>query len=267
MITVQSLHVYPVKSCRGIDVDRTSLNQWGMLHDRAWVLSDPDGIMITQRTKPVLSQIYTGIDSGTLILSAPGHDDFCIAIDHIGNAAEVDVWTNICHGIDQGDAVASWIKMVSNIDARLLRIDPAYFREVEIPEKFAHLDGASTAFADGYPMLIIAQESLDDLNARLDEAVPMNRFRPNIVVSGCEPYAEDTWQHIQIGDVQFDVVKACERCVMTMVNQDTSKISKEPLKTIAKYRPGVTFGMNLIHRTLKDIKVGDELHIAADSVK
>lgn len=261
MFKVQSLHIYPVKSCHGIELSSSDINDWGLQWDREWIFADSDGQMMTQRTHAVLSRVHTQVAAEALLLSAHGHETLYIPYERAGAQATVQVWESSCTGLDQGDEAAAWIAAVCGLDARLLRYDPRQQRTVDIPEIFQNLPAATTAFADGFPMLIISQASLDDLNNRLQQSVSMQRFRPNIVISGCEAYAEDSWQKIIIGTVPFDIVKPCERCNIITINQETGVPSVEPLRVIARYREGVNFGMNAIHRAQDAITVGDAVQV------
>ena len=131
---------------------------------------------------------------------------------------------------------------------------------------YAHSENDQVGFADGYPILLLSEASLDDLNSRLETPLPMNRFRPNIVVTNTEHYAEDTWKTIRIGDITLDIVKPCARCAITTTNQDTAERGKEPLKILSTYRNhehGVIFGQNIIHRNQGQINIGDTVEILA----
>ena len=159
--------------------------------------------------------------------------------------------------IDQGDKPADWLSDWLGISVRLVHIDGRFRRKLD-PD-YAVSDEDHTGFADGYPILVISEESLQDLNSKLDSPLPMNRFRPNIVVKGCKPFAEDTWKRIRIGEIEMAVVKPCPRCVVTMIDKGTLKKNQEPLKTLGKYRTragGVMFGMNVIPMGVGTIKVG-----------
>ena len=148
---------------------------------------------------------------------------------------------------DQGDESAQWFSDWLGTSVRLVHVADGIQRRLN-PEYAVNADD-HTGFADGYPILIISEESLQDLNSRLEIPVPMNRFRPNLVVKGCEPYAEDTWNKIEVGDVELAIVKPCDRCVVTTIDKTTLEQSKEPLKTLAVYRKhplGAIFGQNII---------------------
>jgi uncharacterized protein len=164
--------------------------------------------------------------------------------------------------IDQGDEAAAWLSDWLGISVRLVHIADGFKRKLN-PNYAVNTDD-HTGFADGYPILIISEESLQDLNGRLDSAVPMNRFRPNLVLKGCEPFAEDTWKRIRIGDVEMALVKPCPRCVVTTIDKETLAKSKEPLKTLSVYRNhelGAIFGMNTIPLNEGRIEINMEVEI------
>ncbi len=212
-----------------------------------------------------MALIKPALDDHCLRLSAPGADAFELPVDQDGRRVAVSIWKDDGVGaVDQGDAAADWFSAVLGRSVRLVRFADDFVRQVD--QRYAPRETDQVGFADGYPFLIISEASLADLNTRLDEPLPMNRFRPNIVVSGApQAYAEDTWKEIRIGDVGFDVVKGCARCAITTTDQVTTRRSKEPLRTLMTYRPvrksGPLFGQNAIHRSTGTIHVGDSLEV------
>ena len=180
-----------------------------------------------------------------------------------GAQREVTVWRDQVAAIDQGAEVADWFSTHLGVACRLVRQADDAVRHVD--PVFACQPADQVSFADGYPLLLISEESLADLNMRLDAALPMNRFRPNVVTRGAgAPYAEDTWREITIGEIRFSPVKACARCVTTTTDQSTAERGVEPLATLASYRRvprGVLFGQNLIHHTRGTLRVGDATHV------
>jgi uncharacterized protein YcbX len=215
---------------------------------------DPHGCFVTQREQPRLALIATSLGSDGLALSAHGVDPLVVALDAPrGPVREVVVWASHLVAHDAGDAAASWLSAVLGIDVRLVRFDPAQTRRCD--PQYAGDSAAHTAFADGYPVLAIGEASLADLNSRLAAtgaaALPMNRFRPNIVLAGLEAYDEDHIDTIAADGVTLKLVKACTRCQVTTTDQDTARVGREPLATLAGYRmnpalAGVTFGVNAI---------------------
>jgi uncharacterized protein YcbX len=175
----------------------------------------------------------------------------------------VNIWQSKgVQAIDQGDESAQWFSDWLNFSVRVVRIADGYIRKVN--PQYAVTEGDHTGFADGFPILLISEESLQDLNSRLASSIPMNRFRPNIVVKGCEPYAEDTWNKIKINNVELAVVKPCPRCEVTTIDKDTLERSKEPLKTLGKYRKhtlGAIFGQNIIPINEGKLTVGMNVEV------
>ena len=248
MITISSLIYYPIKACRGFELDSARVERMGLQHDRRMMVVTPDGGFLTQREYPRLALVTPKLKDGTLELSAPNYDSIHVGIQTTGVPVAVDVWKSKgVQAIDQGEEAAQWFSGWLGTEVRLVHIADGYLRQVSA-EYAVHADD-HTGFADGYPILLTSEEGLQDLNSRLDTPVPMNRFRPNLVVKGCEPFAEDTWNRIRAGDVELAVVKPCARCEVTTIDKNTLETSKEPLKTLGKYRKqklGAIFGQNVI---------------------
>jgi hypothetical protein len=260
---VSALYVYPVKSCAGIAVQSAEVGPLGFTYDRRWMIVDANDEYVTQRKVKSLCRIGTAIDGASLTLTAPEMPT--LAIPTVGHAngpeRRVRVWDDRGCGNDQGKEAAEWItEFVS-------RESPGRYRLVfmdHVPWRYARQGHAAISFADGYPFLIISQASLGDLNSRLGEPVPMDRFRPNIVVEGCEPYAEDGWKEILIARTVLQGQAPCARCVIVTVDQTTGENGKEPLKTLTSYRKTpdgkVMFGRNFNHRNYGGrIAVGDRV--------
>jgi uncharacterized protein YcbX len=247
-ITISSLIYYPIKACRGFEVDSARVERMGLQDDRRMMVVTPEGGFLTQRENPRLALVTPKLNDGTLELSAPDYDSLQIGIQTTGVPISVDVWKSKgVQAIDQGEEAAQWFSNWLGTEVRLVHIADGYLRQVSA-EYAVHADD-HTGFADGYPILLTSEEGLQDLNSRLDTPVPMNRFRPNVVVKGCEPFAEDTWNRIRAGDVELAVVKPCARCEVTTIDKNTLETSKEPLKTLGKYRKqklGAIFGHNVI---------------------
>jgi len=266
-IKIQSLHYYPIKSCRGIEVDSTLVNRRGLEFDRSLLITDPHGMFLTQRELPRMALIGTELlpqNCGEMItLRAPEADPLTFLTSNEGRRRQVTVWESVCEAVDQGDEVAQWLSSFLGDSVRLVRIADEFHRQLDARYRLA--DDDETAFADGYPVLLLAQASLDDLNSRLAQALPMNRFRPNIVVTCCAACSEDNWQRIRIGGVEFAGVKKCARCKITTIDQENANVGKEPLTTLATYRylenRGVMFGQNMIPVNTGVIRVGDEVEL------
>jgi uncharacterized protein len=264
-ILVTELNVYPVKSCAGTRLDVAHLEARGIVHDREFMVVDASGDFLTQRELPRLALIVPSRSDDALELSAPGMPPFRLAPVVRGELRTVRIWRDQVDAVDQGELVSDWLSEFLHVNCRLVRqadnavrrVDPAYATDPR----------DEVGFADGYPLLLLSEKSLADLNRRLAEALPMNRFRPNVVVRGSgEAYAEDCWSRIRIGDVECSLVKACARCVTTTTNQLTAERKAEPLVTLATYRlvpGGVLFGQNLIHHTPGVLRIGDSLEVLA----
>ena len=250
MITVSGLCVYPVKSCRGIALQRARLTPGGLAHDREWMIVGPGGRFLTQREEPGLSLIGVELDPVSITLSAPGAGSVSVSLAHCGETVETRVWGDRCRAIDQGDAAAGWVSDVLGRDARLVRFDPKETRYSD-PAWTGEVE-AQNRFSDGFALLAISVASLRDLNARLDAPLPMDRFRPNLVLDGLPPYGEDALHEIGPGSPYLRAVKPCTRCIVTTTDQSSGRIDgPEPLRTLKSYRwdeelRGVIFGQNMI---------------------
>ncbi|HNE05889.1 MAG TPA: MOSC domain-containing protein [Anaerolineales bacterium] len=263
MITVSSLTYYPIKACRGFDVLASNIQRMGLEHDRRMMVVTPDGEFLTQREYPRLALVTPTLKNEAVTLSAPNVESIQFTVQSTGTPSPVNIWSSSgVDSIDQGDEAAAWFSNWLGISVRLVHMADGFKRKVN-PIYAVNADD-HTSFADGYPILIISEESLQDLNSRLDSALPMNRFRPNLVVKGCEEFAEDTWKRIRIGNVEMALVKPCPRCVVTTIDKETLAKSKEPLKTLSGYRNhelGAIFGMNTIPLNEGKIETGMTVEI------
>ncbi len=259
---ISALNVYPVKSCAGMGLTEARVGVRGLAvttpaghaGDREWMVVDPDGTFVTQREYPRLALVGTSVESGALVLTAAGKTPLPVSLDaHRIETREVVVWKSRVAAFDEGDAAARWLSSVLGADVRLVRFDPSHERLCN--PVFAGDSGAHTAFADGYPVLVIGEASLAELNGRLaargTPALPMNRFRPNIVLSGLEPFDEDHFDVLVASGVTMKLVKPCTRCRITTTDQRSAAVGAEPLETLGGYRMnerlgGVAFGMNAI---------------------
>lgn len=265
---VSGLFTYPIKACAGISLSDARLTPRGLADDRWMMVVDPDGRFLTQRECPTLGQVKPRLVADALALEAPGIESLSVSLRHGGQRHDVVVWKSTCAAIDQGDEVAGWFSHYLGRSVRLVRVADDFHRTLD--PRYTPRPSDTTAFADGYPILVLSEESLADLNHRLEIPLPMNRFRPNVAVSGAGAYAEDTWRSFTIGGLPFEGVKTCARCVVTTTDQVTAQRGKEPLATLATYRDserGVLFGQNVI-QTPPDgapswdwgtIRVGDEV--------
>lgn len=250
MPRITELNIYPVKSCRGIALSHAMLQPAGLEHDREWMIVRPDGRFVTQREQPRLASIVPAFEGAFLVLRAPEGRELRLPLQQEGAAVRVQCWRDVCSARDAGDAAASWLSRHVGESVRLVRFESTQRR-------LSSLDWtggveAENRFSDGFPVLLISEGSLADLNSRLGQPLPMNRFRPNLVVSGLLPYQEDTIDELVAGEVTLRAVKPCTRCIITTTDQNSGEVTgPEPIRTLKTYRlsrnpPGVLFGQNLI---------------------
>lgn len=265
MPTLSTLIYYPIKACRGFEVPAARVERMGLEHDRRMMVVTPEGQFLTQREFPRLALVTPTLQGDFLHLSAPGFDAIRVAVQSRGTTVSVNIWKSRgVQAVDQGEEAAQWFSEWLGAPVRLVHLAEGYLRRIN--EKYAINADDHTGFADGYPILLASEDSLADLNARLESPIPMNRFRPNVVVSGCEPFAEDGWKRIRLGEVELAVVKPCARCVVTTFDKDTLVRSPEPLRTLSTFRrgpKGVLFGMNVIPLAEGVISVGMPVEILA----
>lgn len=264
-IRVTGLYRYPIKSCRGQAVERTAFDARGIAHDREFVVVDADGKFLTQRQVPRMALVVPELTDDGLRVSAPGMASLAFTRQVEGDRLWVEIWKDRAVGVDQGDAVAGWLTAYLGQPVRLARMAEDHVRQVD--QTYARPDD-QTGFSDGYPLLLVSEESLEELNRRLaatgEAALPMDRFRPNIVVRGVEPHAEDGWGELRVGTMTLHGVKLCARCAITTTDQQTAETGKEPLRTFAGYRKfprGVMFGQNMTFDGAGGIAVGDAVHV------
>lgn len=257
-VVLSGLYVYPIKSCAGISLKSAELSATGLRHDRRWMLVDRTGEFMSQRAHPRMALISTRLSGECLVAGAPGMPDLEIPLRQENeDLIDVSVWGDDGRGAPVGTEADGWFTEFLRSPCRLVRKPDDDVRPVD--SLYAE-SGDQVGFADGFAFLLVSEASLADLNDRLEDPLPMNRFRPNLVVAGCGPYAEDGWSRISIGSVPFRVAEACPRCAITTVEQETGSRGKEPLRTLATYRKfdgEVLFGRNLIHDDLGTVRVGD----------
>lgn len=261
-LELQDIYIYPIKSLGGISVREAEVQQTGLAYDRRWMLIDSEGNFLSQRfcSQMALLQVYLHHE-GLLIT----HKDNLLTPLMItfncttGRSVKVNVWDDVCTASEVSVAANEWFSAALQMPVRLVYMPLGTERLVDT--NYAH-NNEIVSFADAFPFLLIAQASLDDLNTRLPHAVRMNRFRPNLVFKGGTPYIEDAIHTFRIGDICFEAVKPCARCVMTTIDQENGKKGTEPLKTLAAYRTvknKIMFGQNLVHRGGGVIRVGDKI--------
>jgi len=281
--TLSSLYIYPIKSCAGTALRESGVGQAGLDGDRRWMLVDAAGRFMTQRQWPAMALVRPELDGDLLRVQASGMPVLEIprAPAPAAAAMQVQVWNDITDGVDQGDAAARWFSDVLGAECRLVGLHPQARRHASLDYVRAwtarhgalapglgerHLFG----FADGFPLLVIGQSSLDDLNRRLGEGghapVGMERFRPNIVVAGLEPHDEDQIALLRAGEVAMPLVKPCARCAIPNIDPATGRSAEQPGRTLIAYRgttAGVLFGQNGLVQAPPGsvLRVGDALEV------
>jgi hypothetical protein len=275
---VSQLCIYPIKSCQAIQLQKAEVTYKGFAWDREFMLVDRKGRFLTQRQYPQLAKVIVKIAGENIFLSTVDNcvEPLSFQIDFTGAELEVEVWGDRTIALDRGDEVANWfhraLDLPTQYSCRLVRQSPRHLRTINRKTNFSKEEPVS--FADSSPFLITATASLDELNQRIGEIystsaqkVPMNRFRPNIVINTDEPFIEGNWKSIQIGEVKFDLVKPCSRCIMTTIDQTTGEKNtfREPLRTLGGFRQfgeqGVMFGENMTPQNTGSIAVGDRLQV------
>jgi uncharacterized protein len=265
MAVVQELFVYPLKSARGMARSAVRLTTTGFEWDRQWMAVDAQGTFISQRTHPYLAQVAPAITGDSLTLTARDLEPLRLPLAAMGEAVSVRVWNDRCTGLDQGDDAAEWISRAVGDVLRLVRQSPLLDRLAD--PKFAGSAPTPVSFADGYPFLVCNQASLADLNARMPEPIPMERFRPNIVLTGLSAFAEDRIDTIQLGEITLQLVKPCTRCIITSTDQRSGELATNPLPVLRTFRfnrdlLGVAFGENAVLRS----GVGSSIERGAECV-
>lgn len=266
---ITQLNTYPVKSCQGVSLRESRLMTEGLEYDRLWMIVTPNGHFLTQRELPRLGLIASSVRDDDLMLTIPGVDSISVPSPLDSSSRVVDVWRDNCRGFDCGDVIASTLTRFLERDVRLVKFDPSMARFSD--RQFTSEIAAQLRFSDGFPVLLIAEESLEDLNVRLPTPLPMNRFRPNVVIRGLGPYSEDLVHEFHVGAVTMRVVKPCMRCKITATDQATAEVDEqEPLRTLKTYRwnrdlRGVAFGQNLVVITgaNQSLRVGQSVEVTS----
>ncbi len=277
---LSEINIYPIKSLKGIGLTEAKVERRGLQYDRRWMLVDDKDIFFTQREFPKMATITVELAENGLKVSADGFEDLFVPYQpSTDEKIKVRVWQSICDASLSENKINGWFSEALKTNCRLVYMPDESERKVN--PLFNHNDDI-VSFADGYPFLIIGENSLSDLNSRLESEIPMNRFRPNFVVQGSDSFAEDNWKKLSIGNTIFRTTKSCERCVITTVDQNKGFFTgKEPLKTLANYRlakdifpnnfesfslnkNAVIFGQNLIAENFEEsVKIGDEITVLA----
>ena len=263
---LSEINIYPVKSLGGISIDSAIVEDRGLKLDRRWMLVDEKRQFLTQREFPVMASIKISVDGEGLKAKCASGDSIEIGLDpDDGATANVKIWSSSVKAKVYDETVNGWFSEILGIPCRLVVMPDESKRKVN-PFYAVRKFKDTVSFADGYPFMLIGESSLEHLNARLETPLPMNRFRPNFVVSGSDAFAEDTWKKVRVGSTLFHVVKPCARCVITTVDQAAGeKDGKEPLKTLTTYRNrngNIHFGQNLIAEAAGSaLAVGDTVEV------
>jgi uncharacterized protein YcbX len=257
------LYIYPIKSLGGVELAEAVVTDRGLAFDRRWMLVDEQEHFLSQRQLPELALFSIEIgDDALKVLHRPSGSSLDITIhERVGKILMVQVWEDVCRAQRVSTKADDWFSKILNFPCRLVYMPDESRREVD--HHYAE-KGEITSFSDAYPFLVIGQSSLDDLNSRLEHSLPMNRFRPNLVISGGSPFEEDSWKHFRIGGINFFGVKPCARCVVTTTDQNTGERGREPLRTLSTYRQfqnKVLFGQNLLHAGSGVLRKGDRVEV------
>ena len=262
-LVLARITVYPLKSGAGIDLDASEMEPCGLRGDRRWMAVDGDGACVTARERPQLVRVLARVADTGLRLRMDDREPLTIRYPDAGSrTSRVWIWGQECNALDAGDAAARWMSDALDKPVRLVAMDDRFKRR---PDPDCTRPEDEVSFADCYPVLAIGRSSLDDLNTRTPAPASMRRFRPNFVIGGGTPYAEDVWRRIRIGTVEFEGVENCERCELPTVDPETGipDPQREPMRTLARYRRrttgGVFLGQLLVPRGAGTVRVGDRV--------
>lgn len=267
-LILSGLYVYPIKSLGGVAVSQAEVTKHGLKHDRRWMLTDAEGRFLSQREHPEMALLQVNILPEALVIShkIKSLDALTVPLPlqdtYHTQRLSVQIWDDTVEAEGVSPEADAWFSEVLGRACQLVYMPQGVERRVDAAYALNSED--ITSFSDGYPMLIIGQSSLDLLNSKLDEPLPINRFRPNLVFVGAPPHDEDHWYEFWVGIVQFFGVKPCARCVMTTIDQQTGEKNAEPLRTLNTYRKQgnkILFGQNLIPGVSGSIRVGDAVEV------
>ena len=259
MPSIKSIHIYPIKSLGGISVESAKTSGRGFEHDRGWMLVDDEGLFLTQREHSDMVLFRCSMSKSGFVIN---HADDSLEVPFSANNGEsiqARIWSSKVQVLEPSGSMSTWFSERLNRSCHLVYMPETSTRQVN-PE-FAD---AITALTDGYPYLIANESSLADLNSKLDVPVPMNRFRPNIVINGLDPWEEDEIASYKTDDIVFEAVKPCSRCVVVTTDQDSGVRSKEPLRTLSSFRKfgnHVNFGINAICADGGTLRTGEKVFV------
>lgn len=265
MIKIESLHIYPIKSLGGITLESSKVTIRGLAHDRRWVLVDKNNRFVSQRefAKMALLQPELNDDQMTIIDRTDTNQPLTFDMTEPNTPEEmVTVWDDTMPAKEVSKAASEWFSTALEMRLRLMYMHDSSIRQAD--QRYAINEDDHVSFADGYPILIISEASMDQLNEKTGLKQTVNRFRANIIISGVAPHEEDALRHIKIGDQELYGVKPCARCIMTTIDPETAEGGKEPLKTLSTYRKidnKILFGENFIPTNELTISVGDGVDV------
>lgn len=269
---VSRLFIYPVKSLAGIEVTVGRLDAFGLEHDRRWMVVDETGRFVTQRELPRMALVRTALEDDALVLSGPHGQALRVPLESEGARRQVEIWSSRVLATDLGDEAAHWLRRELGRPCRMVFMP----RDANRAARSKAMHGTRVSFQDAYPILLLSEEAVDELHGRMTErgtaaqghrgegVINVQRFRPNVVVSGAGAHAEDAWRRVQIAGVELALVKPCDRCTVPAVDPATGVRGKEPLRTLATYRKRngkVYFGMNAVHLGVGTLRVGDPVTV------
>jgi hypothetical protein len=266
LLKLSEINIYPIKSLGGISLQSSEVEERGLKYDRRWVLVDESNTFFTQRDFPEMALINVGLEKDGLKLNHKTKTIEPLLVPfnfEYSKSNNIVIWDDTVTGEFYNKPIDDWFSEIIGIKCHLVKMPDSTRRVVD--ESYAK--NKIVSFADGYPFLIIGQSSLDDLNSRMEAPLPMNRFRTNFVFRGGKPFEEDNWKKFKVGDVKFEAVKPCARCVITTTDQDTAERFKEPLLTLSKFRNfnnKVMFGMNLVCESIGKVSVGDKITLLSN---
>ncbi|CAA9890699.1 conserved hypothetical protein [Candidatus Methylobacter favarea] len=261
-VIISEIFIYPVKSLSGISVPAWTVSETGLQYDRKWMIIDDAGQFLSQRVLPRMTLIKTALTDKSLILSAPGMENLALPLEPVdGQIIASTIWHDCCDARSVSQEADQWLSGFLSKSCRMVYQPSEMIRQVNL--QYANA-GDKVAFSDGFPFLIISENSLASLNRAMRLNLPMIRFRPNLVISGCDAYAEDCWREISIGAIDFRFPKPCSRCSVPTIDPETAQTGKEPLRTlnrIRKWNNKVYFGQNALHNQVGRLTLGDQVRV------
>ncbi|SHG88082.1 hypothetical protein SAMN04488109_2296 [Chryseolinea serpens] len=259
-LTLSEIWIYPIKSLGGISLTQARVMKKGLQYDRRWMLVDEAGVFLTQRVHPIMALFKTSIDDTHLTVRFKEHTlPLRLVPTFDPHPLTVTIWDDTVTAFEVNTEASAWFSQHMGMPCRLVYFPEENPRQVD--PKYSP-EGNHVSLADAYPLLIIGQRSLDDLNQRMQVPLPMNRFRPNLVFTGGEPYEEDTWRDFTVGTTRFIGAKPCARCALPTIDQDTAEKGQEPTRTLATYRRSenkILFGQNVLTVDPAIVTVGEAI--------